>query len=288
MANKAHIYKKRRAKRPKRKSGSGIYAAIAVCALLVFAFLAKGSNDEGSSAMETASSDTECLQTVVMPDDVPEIKKEYTGFKVSFNPAHHIPNYVVWELTADEAAGTEPRDNKFKADRDVYGCPTLDDYRNSGFDRGHMAPAGDMKWSAEAMSDSHYLTNMCPQTRQLNGGRWSTLEQKCRQWAMRDSALIIVAGPVLTDELSRAIGPNRVSVPERFFKVIYAPFANPPRAIAFIMPNSEHIDGLESLTVSVDQVEAITGFDFFACLPDDIENKVEQQANYRDWDRRKR
>lgn len=286
MAKNARTYNSRRAKRRQKKNYSLAYLAVVAGVALLSAFIAYGS--EEGDALQTPSADTACLQEVAVPDELPEIIKEYTGFKVSFNPLHHLPNYVVWELTGDEANGTEPRDSKFKADKDVYGSPTLEDYRNSGFDRGHMAPAGDMKWSAQAMSDSHYLTNMCPQTRQLNGGRWSTLEQKCRQWAVRDSALIIITGPILSDELTRTIGPNGVSVPERFFKVIYAPFANPPRAIAFIMPNAEHIDGLESLTVSVDQVEAVTGFDFFACLPDDIEDTVEQQANFRDWNRRKR
>ena len=151
-----------------------------------------------------------------------------------------------------------------------------------------MAPAGDMKWSRQAMLDSHYLTNICPQTHQLNGGRWSTLEMKCREWARRDSLIIIVAGPVLSDELPRAIGDSQVSVPERFFKVILAPFANPPRAIGFIMPNSANIDGLETLTMPVDRVEQITGLDFFASLPDSIENQIESRTNFRDWNRRKR
>lgn len=279
------LYIDRTAKRRKRRNSKLIYYIVAALCVAVFSFVAQGVDNDG--APPATSANTACLQTVVIPDDQPEIIKEYTGFKVSFNPVHHLPNYVVWELTADEAAGTEPRDSKFKPDSEVYGCATLDDYRNSGFDRGHMAPAGDMKWSRQAMSDSHYLTNMCPQTRQLNGGRWSTLEQKCRQWAARDSALIIIAGPVLSDELTRAIGPSGVSVPERFFKVILAPFVNPPRAIAFVMPNAERIDGLESLAVPVDYVEAITGFDFFACLPDSLEDTIEQQANFRDWNRRK-
>ncbi len=151
-----------------------------------------------------------------------------------------------------------------------------------------MAPAGDMKWSAEAMADSHYLTNICPQDHSINGGRWSTLEKKCRQWAERDSSLIIICGPILTDQLDKAIGAQQVSVPERFFKVVLAPYTIPPRAIAFIFPNRPTSDGLESMVTSVDAVEAITGFDFFQCLPDDIEEEVEKMANYRVWERKNR
>ncbi|MCM1066848.1 MAG: DNA/RNA non-specific endonuclease [Muribaculaceae bacterium] len=287
MANRSNIYRQRRAKRPtKRKSPLWIIPVAVVLLLVMAAAHSYGSDDSDSRITDGISAD--CLQKVVLPDETPEITKDYTGFTVSFNPAHHLPNYVAWELTAAEAQGTVPRENKFRSDPDVYGCATLDDYRNSGFDRGHMAPAADMKWDRQAMLDCHYLTNICPQTHSLNGGRWSTLENKCRQWAIRDSAIVIITGPVLTDVLPRAIGQQSVSVPERFFKVLLSPFANPPRAIAFIMPNCDNVDGLESLAVSVDQVEAITGLDFFACLPDDIENQIEAQANYRDWNRRKR
>ena len=77
-------------------------------------------------------------------------------------------------------------------------------------------------------------------------------------------------------------------MPERFFKVILSPYVNPPRAIAFIMPNTPTRDGIQTMATNVDQIEQITGFDFFSCLPDEIENEVEQQAKYNDFDRRKR
>ena len=241
--------------------------------------------DEPSRGFELADSD---LLAVAIPDETPEITKQYTGFYVSFNPTHHVPNYVAWELTAEKANGQFPRNNAFRPDPDVYGCPTLNDYKGSGFDRGHMAPAADMKWSEQAMLDCHYLTNMCPQDHGLNGGKWNSLEQMCRTWALRDSSIVIIAGPVLTDELPRTIGASGVSVPERFFKVILAPYANPPRAIGFIMPNSPVNDQIEALAVSVDQVEAITGYDFFSALPDEVEAQVEAAANYKNWTRRKR
>ena len=138
------------------------------------------------------------------------------------------------------------------------------------------------------MEDSHYLTNICPQDHSINSGRWSTLEKKCRQWAVRDSAIIIICGPVLTDIMPNTIGRSQVSVPERFFKIVLAPYAEPPRAIGFIMPNHPTPDGLESMATSVENIEQITGFDFFKCLPYDIENEVESKSNYRLWDKKRR
>jgi endonuclease G len=137
------------------------------------------------------------------------------------------------------------------------------------------------------MQACFYLTNMSPQAAALNSGAWKKLEDKCRDWAVRDSAIIIVCGPVLTDRITKTIGDTKVSVPTRYFKVILAPYANPPRAIGFIMNNGKVEGGMQQAAVSVDEVERITGFDFFSELPDDIENEVEAQCNFTLWSRLK-
>ena len=290
MAGKRNEYINRRKKRPKEisKRAKGIISLSGLSAILCVILVCCGNTlkQNREDYYRAGQTNTECLTEITIPDETPEIKLFYTGFTVSFNPAMHQPNYCVWELTSDKANGTEKRVSKFRPDDDVLGCATLDDYRNSGFDRGHMVPAGDMKWDSQAMLDSHYLTNICPQTHALNGGRWSSLENKCREWVARDSVLIIACGPILTDRMPRAIGESSIPVPERFFKVVLAPYSIPPRAIGFIMPNTAPEEGLETMAVSVDQVEEITGFDFFNCLPDDIENEIEAQANFRQWNTR--
>ena len=105
---------------------------------------------------------------------------------------------------------------------------------------------------------------------------------------MMDSVLYIVCGPVLTDELTERIGATGVAVPQRFFKVIVAPYADPPRGIGFIMPNGAVKGGMQQAACSIDEVEAITGLDFFAALPDTIENAVERQCNFNQWSNRRR
>jgi len=287
MSN-SDIYRQRRSRRKLSKFRylGPLVAALALSAAFI-GYRLRAGNDSRYTAVEP-SPDVECLQQVVIPDETPEIMVEYTGFTVSFNPVHHQPNYVVWELTGSEAEGDVPRNSNFRPDCDVLGCATLDDYRYSGYDRGHMAPAADMKWSAQAMADCHYLTNICPQDHNINGGRWSTLEKLSRQWADRDSSVIIICGPVLSDELISYIGDSQVSVPERFFKVIMSPFIDPPKAIGFIVPNHRTDDGIEAMAVSVNQVEEITGFDFFSSLPDDVEDVMEEKSNFREWNKRKR
>ncbi|MDE6491386.1 MAG: DNA/RNA non-specific endonuclease [Muribaculaceae bacterium] len=223
------------------------------------------------------------LERTVTAPSLDEVEVRYGAMTVSFNPELHIPNWVGWELTREKASGTEPRADRFMRDDNVRGCASPEDYRGSGYDRGHMAPAADMKWDVKAMRKSFLLTNVCPQDHALNAGSWKKLEEKCRMWAMADSVIYIVAGPVLTDTIDEYIGESGVAVPKRFFKVIASPYADPPRGIGFIMPNGRVPGGMQASAMSIDDVEAITGHDFFSELPDDVEAVVESQCRFNLW-----
>lgn len=226
------------------------------------------------------------LAQVNTPDITDGQMLHYPGFDIYFSPNDHQPYYGAWIITAENVRNSKiKRTNNFRPDPDVEGCATLADYRNSGYDRGHIVPAGDCRYSTEAMNASFLLTNMSPQVSDLNSKTWNTLEENCRNWAKRDSVLIVIAGPILTDYLPLTIGKSKVTVPDRYFKVILAPYADPPRAIGFIMENRYNPGGLQSTAVSVDQVEEITGYDFFAALPDQIENDIESEARYTQWQR---
>lgn len=237
-----------------------------------------GKTESTTSAQEVTS---EKLLKVMMPDTIPSIEKEYTGFTLSFNPQKHIPNWVAWELTDKETTGTVKRSNKFNNDPMVDGCPETYDYNFSGYQRGHMAPAGDMKWDKKAMDETFYLTNICPQLGTLNTGAWKNLEEKCRDWAQTFGSIFIVCGPVLTDNIREYIGDQRIAVPKRFFKVIIAPQAR--QGIGFVMNNGRVEGGMQKAAMSIDQVEEITGYDFFSELPDDLENEIEAQNNFHKW-----
>lgn len=224
------------------------------------------------------------LEYVVIPKEIPNDTYHYTGFTVHFNRETHIPNCTVHELTREEVNGKSSRNNKFYQDDNVVGCPTLDDYKYSGYDRGHMVPAGDMKWDKQAMSDCFSLANMIPQKKALNSGAWNKLEQKIRDWANRDSAIIVITGPIITEnDLNVTIGESGVVVPSSVFKIALAPYTSPTRAIAFIYPNKKATGGLEKHMVNVDDVENATGMDFFSSLPDDIENAVEASSDLNQW-----
>ena len=207
----------------------------------------------------------------------------HSGYTVSYNKDLKIPNWVSYELTREETRGKEKRGNRFITDPLVTGpIATNADYTRSGYDKGHMAPAADMKWSPEAMKESFYFSNMCPQHPQLNRRGWKNLEDKIRNWAIADSAIIIICGPII-EKQPKTIGKNKVAVPQRFFKVVLSPFAKPIRAIGFLFNNEQAVEPLSSYVVTVDSIESLTNMDFFAPLPDEIENKIEADANYSLW-----
>ncbi|MDE7385865.1 MAG: DNA/RNA non-specific endonuclease [Muribaculaceae bacterium] len=274
-------------RRQKKQVNRAVWLIVACGVIFVAGMLmpSRCVGDDGRPSVSSATIGASDLESVVTNPALASEMVRYTGMTISFNPELHLPNWVAYELTADEVQGDEPRTNRFYTDHDVPGCASPDDYRNTGYDRGHMAPAADMKWNPQAMAESFSMANIAPQANVLNRGSWSKLEDKCRQRALKDSAVIIISGPVLTDPVEIRIGDNRVAVPSRFFKVILSPYTTPPTAIGFLMPNEAVKGGMQQCAVSVDSVEAVTGHDFFSALPDEIENYVESQVNFNKWSR---
>lgn len=227
------------------------------------------------------------LEIPVLEKKAPSQILSYKGFTVSYNNNTRLPNWVAYELTATEVAGDLPRKDKFRPDPAANGPQAnKEDYRNSGWDRGHMAPAADMKWDAEAMGESCYFTNICPQNPQLNGGDWKELEEKCRKWAEKHGRIYIACGPIILGNEHGTIGANEVIIPDKFYKVVLARINGEYRGAGFIFHNSPLRKSkistkppvnrpLESYLVPIDEVEAITGIDFFPALPADTQNRVE-------------
>jgi len=223
------------------------------------------------------------LLTPVMQKQVPSQTLERTGYVASYNKETLCPNWVAWHLTAEHADGSLPRDNAFYEDMDVPAPrATNEDYRGSGWSRGHMCPAGDNKWDEQAMDESFLLTNVCPQDRSLNSGVWNRIEMNCRQWAKKYGDVYIVCGPVLLNREHETIGKNKVVVPEAFFKVVLC-LQGKPKAIGYIVRNNEGKKKHDLYINSIDDVERITGYDFFPALPDNIEEAVEAKADITEW-----
>lgn len=265
-------------------TGFLLLTVLIVGALLLFQ--SKGSANESTTPatevvtpQQTASTKTEISSRLEIPVDLQnrqEIRIRHTGYTVSYNNAYKTPHWVAWELTRQETKGSEERKNKFMPDPELPE-PRAEhfDYTNSGYDRGHMAPAADMKWSEQAMEESFYMSNICPQNRKLNRDDWGDLEEACRGWARKYGTVYIACGPIYDRKNPERIGQHRIAVPDRFFKVVLIYNRKNPIAMGFLFENKAHHQTLEKYMVSVDQVEAETGYDFFSRLPDDVEQRIE-------------
>lgn len=245
-----------------------------------------GKSDVNKSTSSAEKPKYQNLDVVKHSDGTGFDVTKYTGFQLAFNPENHTPDWVSWELADHETDGVESRKGKaFIPDESVRGCAVDADYRNSGYDRGHLCPAADMKWHPDAMHDCFYLTNIAPQDHSLNTKAWQKLERKSRDWANQFSDIVIVAGPIYDAMSNVRIGETGVRVPSAFFKVILAPNLAEPTAIGFIYPNAPAPGDMFNYAVSVDEVEKITGLDFFSSLPDDIEENVEKSTDFKNWKR---
>ena len=271
----------------KRSQGGGMIVKVGIFVFLlgglffVFNFFT-GGNSKLSEAIEKA-------EDILHPDEpttdqtsydfLPSstsgeiIKRNY--FTLSYSEEHEQAEWIAYELTRESLKMPNvERTGDFRPDPKVRkGSASPRDYHGSGYDRGHMAPAGDLAFSTEAMSESFYMTNISPQIKNFNGGIWRELEENVRDWAMRFEKLFIVTGPVLSRGIRESIGENKVAVPDEFYKVILD-FTEPEiKAIAFIIPNEISNNKIEYYAVSIDEVEAITGIDFF---PNLFENEFEK------------
>lgn len=233
-------------------------------------------------ALPAAELDAYCIPRPAGGQKMPVV--QHVGYTAAFNTERQTPDWVAYVLTDEESQGTEPRKDRFVPDPDVASCRvTTDDYKGSGYDRGHMAPAADMKWSSQAMEESFYLSNICPQNRNLNKGDWNDLEEKGREWARRYGSVCIVCGPVSGDAPVEWIGDAPVAVPSRFFKVFLRKEGDGFRAIGFLFPNRAGSHDLSYYAVSVDRVEQETGLDFFSALPDSAEDAAEAVCSPSEW-----
>ena len=216
--------------------------------------------------------------------NVPEQIIKRTGYTVSYNKDTKLPNWVAWHLTAEHTDGAFKRKGlKFREDEDVDEPRATDrDYSKSGYDRGHMCPSGDCRWSEKAQKESFLFTNACPQEHGLNAGDWNEMEQMCRRWAEKYGSLYIVCGPIIYKGKRKTIGNNKVVVPDAFFKVVMR-LGDNPCAVGFIYKNMPGNRPKGDYVNTVDEVERITGYDFFPSLPDDIENRIEAVADINDW-----
>ena len=207
----------------------------------------------------------------------------HIGYSLLYNEKYKQANWVAYELTKQETNKVFERSNKFISDPQVKSINAFNkDYAGSGYDRGHLAPAADMGWSASTMIESFYYSNMSPQLPGFNRGIWKKLEELVRTWAIENQAVYVVTGPILAKGLS-TIGYHKIAVPNYYYKVILDYKEPNIKGIGFILPNESSKSALQNYAVSIDSVEKVTGIDFFYLLKDQEENLIEKDICINCW-----
>jgi len=210
----------------------------------------------------------------------------HTYYSLSYNNDNEQADWVAYKLTEKElAAPNVKRAKRFSPDPAVKKKSAFHkDYSHSGYTRGHMAPAGDMAFNKKAMKETFFMSNMSPQVRACNGGIWRELEENVRDWAYDNDELYIVSGPLFSENQKEKIGRTGVRVPTAFYKIILDVKGREKKGIAFVIPNESSSRHLDTYAVSIDEIEEITGFDFFPQLLDEKdEEALESQFNAKDW-----
>lgn len=219
---------------------------------------------------------------------VPEVSSrdfflDYTGFVLEFDTLTRNVKWVCYLLCRENLGNGEERASNFRMERRLGDYSPRDAaYRNSGFDRGHLAPAADMGYSAESMYDSFFLTNASPQVPGFNRGIWKRLEDQVRKFAADKDSIYVATGPILQANLP-AMGDSPIRIPEYFYKVILKKDTENPQGIAFIMKNESASGDLKAFAVSIDSVEVLTGINFFPLLSPLQESKAEGKFDVGFW-----
>ena len=207
----------------------------------------------------------------------------HTYYSLSYSESNRQAEWVAYDLNPASINGTQVRTDDFKFDPFVKNNPVgSSEYSGSGYDRGHLCPAADMKLNFTSMSETFYMSNMSPQEPSFNRGIWASLESKVRTWAIEKNGVYVVTGPVLRN-ICGSVNNGSISVPCFYYKIVFKDNGVDKIAIALLLNNQGSNSSLKSFTTSIDNIESLTGIDFFSVIPDEIENKIESTINTGNW-----
>ncbi|MDO6760891.1 DNA/RNA non-specific endonuclease [Tamlana sp. 2_MG-2023] len=239
--------------------------------------------EEQQVVVEAGSTPKTTTNTFFLPTSTTGQVIHHKGYSLSYSEAHEQPEWVAYELKKSDLSNHNFKRPYFEIDPAVKtGAAHWRNYKNSGYDRGHLCPAGDRRSSKAAYDETFLTSNISPQEHQFNAGIWNTLEQKVRYWAAKYDGVFVVTGGVLKGDMD-VIGDEDVAVPNYFYKVLVDYNGGTPKMIGFLMPHKNSNKPLYDFVVPVDQIEGLTGIDFFPELEDDLEDQLEASAQYKNW-----
>ena len=223
------------------------------------------------------------LPEFVLPGSQKRDIVEHTYYSLEYSEVHEQARWVAYLLTRSHLTEDDRRRPYFDQDPRVRTFSAdWRNYKNSGYDRGHLCPAGDRRFSESAYNETFYTSNVSPMRSDFNAGVWNRLEIQVRSWARRYDSLYVITGGVLRKGLN-GIGYESVSVPEAFYKIVFRGDPSNPEAIAFLIPHQETSRPLEDFRVSIDRLEEETGIDFFEAMEDSVERELEREVDLSAW-----
>ena len=261
-----------------------IYSIIAVLIVVaIYSYDHYLNSEEQSAIVETGKTPKENTNSYFLPTSTTGQIVHHQNYSLSYSERYEQAEWVAYELKAAHLSSTNHKRPYFEIDKTVKtGAAHWRNYKKSGYDRGHLCPAGDRRFSKEAHDETFLTSNISPQEHKFNAGVWNRLEQKVRYWAKKNDGVFVVTGGVLINGLS-TIGDEDVSVPNQFYKVILDNTNGKIKVLAFLMNHQNSDLPLYKFVVSVDEVEVLTGIDFFQQLEDSLENKLEASSSYKSW-----
>jgi len=271
------------------------YSSLIIIIIAVFIFFYLGRKDEPDIIEEVNKQDQSIDMTKLDGNELSfyyptaDLSNggivEHLAYSLDYNEDHEQADWVFYELTRDEVEKKiAKRKDNFKPDPSATISSALPtDYRKSGYDRGHLCPAADNRWSEEAMDQSFYMSNMSPQHPDLNRKIWADLEEQVRQWAVENEKVYVATGPILNDGDKSKIGESGVSVPNYFYKVVADLTGDEIKGIGFIFSNGENNGELKNYAFPIDMIEERTKIDFFYKLDEEIQKQIESEVVIEDW-----
>lgn len=205
---------------------------------------------------------------------------EREGYALGYSRQHGQPLWVSYRLTANEVTNRVVKHTgRFFYDPEVRtGTARPTDYAKSSYARGHLAPVADMRFGTNVMLQSFSMANVSPQWPKFNVGVWKRLEKSVRDLAVREGSVFVVTGPVFLKEKNESrMAVNGILVPDAFYKVVLVE-KQPLRMVGYVVPNESSSRKLDKFAVSVDEVEKMTGLDFFFSMPFDVQTELESQV----------
>ena len=228
-----------------------------------------------------------CSSNLKNLEEPKHIKNEqyikHFAYSLQYNEKNEQADWVAYNLISSELIKKFKRTNKFKKDTLVI-TKTADnnDYKHSGYDKGHLAPAADMVWNKKAITESFYFSNISPQLASFNRGMWKRLEKQTRDWAKKYNSIYITCGPLCKDS-NKTIGKDSIVIPTYFYKALLIYNDTIKQAIGFIFPHKKCKGKILDYAINIDSLEKFTKLDFFYKLPNNIENKIEKNYDKSFW-----